>query len=168
MPSKPPSSYWDACLFIHYAAADHEWIETLDALVREARDRDLAIVTSTLSLVEAAFTPQEKEQRSPSLKVDETMSAMFDDFSLIQLVEFDRDIAEEARRLMRAAMREGRGLQAADAVHVASARALGVDVLYTTDTKLLSLCNRLGYQRASLPSSLSPYLPGKSPSQDAE
>ena len=93
---------------------------------------------------------------------------MFDDFSLIQLVEFDRDIAEEARRLMRMAMGEGRSLQAADAVHVASARALGVEVLYTTDTKLLSLCNEFGYQRASLPSSLSPYLPGLSPFQDAD
>ena len=91
---------------------------------------------------------------------------MFDDFSLIQLVEFDRNIAEEARRLTRLAMREGRGLQAADAVHVASARALGVEVLYTTDTRLLSLCNRLGFQRASLPSILNPYLPGMSPSHD--
>ncbi len=88
---------------------------------------------------------------------------MFDDFSLIQLV---RNIAEEARRLTRLAMREGRGLQAADAVHVASARALGVEVLYTTDTRLLSLCNRLGLQRASLPSILNPYLPGMSPSHD--
>ena len=143
MLSRPPVSYWDACLFIHYAAADPEWIEILDAMVGEARSSDRAIATATLSRVEAAFTPLERDQRALSPKVDEAMSAMFDDFTLIQMVEFDGDVAADARRLMRMAIAEGRSLKPADAVHVASARALGVEVLYTTDSKLLTLCNSL-------------------------
>lgn len=167
MPSKLPHSYWDACLFIHYAAADPKWIEKLDAMVGEARASGRAIVTSTLSRVEAAFIPREKEQRVLSAEVDDAMSAMFDDFSLIQLVEFDRDIAVDARRLVRTATGAGRSLKAADAVHIASAKAHGVEMLYTTDTQLVSLSNALGIQQASLPFSRSPYLPGMSPAHDA-
>lgn len=168
MPSKIPHSYWDACLFIHYAAADPKWIEKLDAMVGEARASGRAIVTSTLSRVEAAFIPREKEQRVLSAEVDVAMAAMFDDFSLIQLVEFDRDIANQARHLVRTAMGNGHSLKPADAIHVASARALEVEVLYTTDRPLLSLCGALGIQQASLPFSLSPYLPGMSPAHGTE
>ena len=83
MASEPRLSYWDSSLFIHYAAKSPQWIDTLDALVAEARNGNLNVATSALSTVEAAFSPREKEDAHLSHEVEQAFRAMFDDFTLI-------------------------------------------------------------------------------------
>ena len=163
MASEPVTSqlvYWDANLFIHYAARSPEWIQILDALVSEARSGKIQIATSTLSTVEAAFTPAEKESSELSLEVETAFRVMFEDFTLLRMVDFDRHIADAARVLMRAVVPSGRSLKPGDAIHVATARILNADAFFSTDERLNQLCNDFRWCAASLPVATSPMLPG--------
>ena len=169
MASEPVPSqlvYWDANLFIHYAARSPEWIQILDALVSEARSGKIQIATSTLSTVEAAFTPAEKESATLSLEVETAFRVMFEDFTLLRIVDFDRHIADVGRDLMRAVVPSGRSLKPGEAIHVATARVLKADAFFSTDERLNQLCNDFQWCAASTPVSMSPMLPGFSGGND--
>ena len=160
MPSEPRLSYWDSNLFIHYAAGSPEWIDALDALITEARSGDLRIATSAFSMVEAAFTPSEKDNAALSREVELAFRTMLEDFTLVRVVEFDRQIAGAARDLMRSVLPDRRSLKPGDAIHVATARALGADVFFSTDNRLRRLCAEYQWRHASEPVSRSPRMPG--------
>lgn len=165
MASEPRLSYWDANLFIHYAAKSPQWIETLDALVSEARSGDLKIATSAFSVVEAAFTPKEKQDAVLTPEVERAFAAMFDDFAMVRVVEFDRQIAQAAHDLMRSVLTHGRSLKPGDAIHVATAQVVNANVLYSTDESLTRLCNDFQWCTASAPVATSPMFPGFSGTQ---
>jgi predicted nucleic acid-binding protein len=96
-------------------------------------------VTSAISLVEVAYAKQEKDGRAPSAAVDAQITKLWVSPSPVMVAEFHPLIAADARTLIREAMVGGRSLKPNDAIHLATARSLGIRVVETYDRRLLTL-----------------------------
>lgn len=137
MPNEPNPIYWDTSVFLDYFAGTQEWMPILDALLDEAsRAGSSVIVTSTVSITEAAFVASERADRIIDTRVEAETDALWHDRSVVQLVEFDQVIAREARSLLRRAMEINRHLKPMDAIHLATAARSQVTDFHTTDTRL--------------------------------
>lgn len=137
MPDTPRMIYWDSSVFLHYIEGSPEWLPTLDAVIQNAtQDERLAIVTSTVAITEVAFAKAEKSGRVIDPGVEAEIDALWNDRSAVQLVEFDQGIAREARRLVRRSVELARALRPMDAIHLATAVAMGVEDFHTTDGRL--------------------------------
>ena len=140
-------TYWDSCLFLDYLNATPNGVEIVSPLVDAARAAEFTIVTSTLSLAEVAYVRRElREGLDP--KVEDGIDNMFRDESLLTLVEYDQEIGADARRLIRRTVSEDKRLKPADAIHLATAIAVGASVLYTFDLGLIGYANSLGVMSA--------------------
>lgn len=126
MPEVNVSLYWDANVFLNYLNGMPDLMADLDALLDAAQRGEILILTSTLSIVEVAFAAS--EQLGGSMRDD--IEAAIDDLwmppSPIRLVEFSAVVARSARSLMRDARARGWSLKPNDAIHLATARQMGV------------------------------------------
>jgi predicted nucleic acid-binding protein len=107
-------------------------VPDIAALLAEGDRREREIVTSTLTVTEVAFATQEKRAGALDPAVERRIDALWRPPSPVRLADFHVGIAEEARRLMREAIRHGwRRLKPGDAIHLATAVDLAADVLHT-------------------------------------
>lgn len=150
MPTKVELRYWDACLFLDYLNGTPNGIEIVAPLVAAARTEGFSIVTSTLSLVEVAFVGKELSEGLDQ-NVEDAIDDMFGDETLLTLVEFDQEIAAHARALIRRTVSEDKRVKPADAIHLATAAAVGASVLHTFDSALIGHANALGVVPAGQP-----------------
>lgn len=137
MPDEASRIYWDSNVLLSYVDGDADRLPTLDELLRQSRAGDIELLTSTLSQVEVAFAPSEKEQE----QLDPEIEARIDEFWLpgspVKMVEFYPTLAAEARNLMRQALAGGRsGLKGPDAIHLATAARMGARDFHTYDADL--------------------------------
>ena len=120
--------FWDTNLFIYlledYGAAS--------ARVAELRERMLErgdeLCTSTLTLGEVLVKPAERGHESLCREYEEVLART------AQLVAFDRGVA---RRY--AEIRRNRGIRPPDAIQLACAAQVGVDLFITNDDRLSRL-----------------------------
>lgn len=137
MPSKDPESryYWDACVFLAFAKNEAGRSRDIEALLDDAETGRIQIMTSMISITEVA-----NGVRQAAGKRDYVIEQKIDDLwrppSPIVLVDVYRSVAEGARDLMRLAVDRPGKLTPIDAIHLASARSLGVDRLHTYDERL--------------------------------
>lgn len=137
MPNAARMIYWDSCVFLHYIEGTTRWLPILDTLLDDASNTDdLIILTSTLSITEVAFAKTEKSNKLLDPGVEAAIDALWDDRSVIRLVEYDQIIAREARTLLRRSTMTGRSLKPADAIHLTTAQAMNVTDFHTTEDKL--------------------------------
>jgi predicted nucleic acid-binding protein len=138
MPGKLRLLYWDSCVFLSYINADPGRIDTLDAILDEIykSNGEMKIVTSILTKIEVAGAAIEYSTRILSSAVEQKIDALWNDESVIGLIELHDGIAMRARELMRQALTQGWSLKPPDAIHLASAQWLGVEELHTYDDKL--------------------------------
>jgi predicted nucleic acid-binding protein len=137
MPDAPKPIYWDTSVFLDYFAGTQAWMPILDALLDEAsRAGKIVIVTSTVAITEAAFVASERADKIIDPAVEVEMDALWNDRSVVQLVEFDQIIARVARSLLRRAIEINRHLKPMDAIHLATAVRSQVTDFHTTDTRL--------------------------------
>lgn len=94
-----------------------------------AEEGKYKVFTSTLTLAEVV-----KLRRGPVTPDDklEQIAALFD-YEFIELIELDRGIGEDARRLC-----QTQGLKPNDAVHLASATRGGCDILLAWDDRFVA------------------------------
>lgn len=145
-----PLVYWDSCLFIDYLNATPAGVEIVLPLVEEARTGKITIVTSTFSLAEVAYASRElTEGLDPA--IEDAIDSMFRDKSLLTLVEYDQEIGADARRLIRRTLIGAKTIKPADALHLASAAAVGADALYTFDGDFLESADVLAVVPAMRP-----------------
>lgn len=137
MPASRPLVYWDSCVFLSYLEKTPSRIGTLDAVVEEARQKHILIVTSTLSIAEVAYAAQERTAGSPNPAILDLIDGLWNDPTVVLVLEFNRVIAEQARDIVRRGLFERRSLKAADAVHLATAVNRGVSDFHTYDGNLL-------------------------------
>lgn len=138
IPGKIRFIYWDSCVFLSYINADQGRIDTLDAILNEVHksNGETKIVTSILTKIEVASSAVEYATRVLSSDIEQKIDALWNDESVIGLIELHDGIAIRARNLMRQALTQGWSLKPPDAIHFASAQWLGVEELHTYDDKL--------------------------------
>ncbi len=120
-PKQPHYIYWDSCVFLDYIQKTPGRVQIIDDLWREiAQDKDAKIITSTVSIVEVAYSRYEKEQDALDPEVESTIDAMWSNPSIL-LVEASQPILLMARDLMRDAIPNGWVLKPRDAMHLATA-----------------------------------------------
>lgn len=145
MPDARRTVYWDSCVFLDYINGIPEKLPILDSLIDRAGPRgDIEIVTSTLSIAEVAFGRLDQSGTNLDPSIEAKIDALWTD-SIVKQVEFHKGIAFEARDLIRAARIAGAGLQAADAIHLATARRIGAAEFQTYDSKLFRHSGLVGF-----------------------
>jgi predicted nucleic acid-binding protein len=121
----PSSVYWDACVFIDLLQQTAGRYDACEDCRQRAEKGELILITSAITIAEV--------NKLPSLgSLPEVQSRVILEFfenSYIVLRQVDRAVAEKAHELTRT-----HGLMPMDAVHVATALAMQVDVFLTYDT----------------------------------
>ncbi len=138
MANDPRLVYWDANVAQSYIEGVADRLPVLDAQLEQSTSAQhgLKLLTSTLSIVEVAYAAQEKEQRMLDPQIEDKINALWEDPRAIQLVEVYEQITRDARTLMRQALVHGWSLKPHDAIHLATARRLGVVEFHTYDKPL--------------------------------
>lgn len=94
-------------------------------------DRDILLVTSTLTIVEVAFDKTEKDRKLLDISIEQKIDKLWYPNSGVRLVDFHQGIARRARELMRIAVTRGWKSQPVDAIHPATAETMNVSELHT-------------------------------------
>jgi predicted nucleic acid-binding protein len=130
-----PAYYWDSCVMLSYINGDSNRLPDIEALL-DRSGKDFRLVTSVLSIVEVAFAKIEQDARALSDEQAAAISKLWEPNSPITTSEFYQLIAEDAQALIREAMTRKWSLQAADAIHLATADRLKVVEFHTYDQPL--------------------------------
>ena len=136
MPTDTARVYWDACVFLAYINGEEERLPAIDEVLTLARTKKLAVVTSTVSIVEVACAAQEQQGHVLDAEADNAISNLWVPGSPIVLVDFYGLIANAARSLMRQAVERGWQLKPMDAIHLATANHAAAVEFHTYDDKL--------------------------------
>jgi predicted nucleic acid-binding protein len=130
--------YWDANVFLSLLGDDPARMPVIESILNRVRASGSKeeIVTSTLSITEVAFGAEEQLGGPLDSEVEDRINALWDDPSTIKLRDFDRLIARDARQLIRSARERGWSLKPADAIHLATAKAVGAAEFNTYDERL--------------------------------
>ncbi len=138
--------YWDSDVFLSYIGAHSQRINTVSALLEEIQeDDDAVIVTSVVAKVEVAYAAHEKAQRALDPQAEADIDALWEDSSVVEIIDLSYHIALMARSLIREAMLRNWALRANDAIHLASAQWLpGVQEFHTYETRLKKFSNVIG------------------------
>lgn len=140
-------TYCDANVFLAYFNAEPSRIVVLDQLFEEIqRDSERKIVTSVLSITEVSYVVQERQRRQLDEAVHEKFEQFWGDTSLVEFVDFSTVLARQARDLIRQVIAMNRVLPPNDAIHLVSARFVGVSQCFTYDEKLHSFSDIMGYE----------------------
>ena len=129
--------YWDANAFLAHLLGEAERVEACEAVLEQAEQGRLLIVTSALTLAEVlALRGKEKLPADPAIR--KTVVDFFkNEFIAVQNVT--RQVAELARDLV-----WDHGITPKDAVHVASALTVEAPILETFDRDLIRKSGTIG------------------------
>ena len=139
--------YWDSCVWLSYINGYPDRLPVLEALLADSRTRlaDIELVTSTIAQTEVAFALPEWESHTLDSGVETKIDSLWADARAITLVEYHTVIAKEARDLIRIGIESCWQLKPLDAIHLATARWLGVYEFHTYDTKLPRYSDDVGF-----------------------
>lgn len=146
MPDLPDYVYWDANCFLHYINESPESINTLQGILSEVEQSEgkRKIVTSMLSLVEVAHSGQELINRTLDESTLNKIEHLFNDSSVVLLVEFSPFIAKQAREIMRIGLENSLKRDPRDCIHLATAKYMKVSEAHTYDKALWAYSDHLG------------------------
>ncbi len=123
--------YWDADVFLHYIEGTPQYIGVLDALLKSASDGDIEIVTSIISIGEVAYDTAEMKAQALDADIETKLDALWDDRSVINLINVSHFVMYEARQMIRQAVADGKELYVNDAIHLASAKRVNAAEFHT-------------------------------------
>ncbi|MFH1743528.1 MAG: PIN domain-containing protein [bacterium] len=130
--------YWDACVFLAGITGEANRLPVVESLLQKCENEDIYIHTSILSLVEVAFSRNEKDFRQQDPKIEEAINDLWAPASKIRIVEFYDLLAIRAKTLMREVMEKGWMIKPADAIHLVTAQSVGVDEFHTYDKSVIN------------------------------
>ena len=133
---KPPHErmriYWDSCLFIDLVQRSGDHIVVLDQLVEAAKQEELVLVTSALTLAEVLGKRNKPSKpggpTKPISPEEEQRIIDFFENPYISIRPCDRHTGQVAGTIARQF-----SLRPRDAIHVATALNANVPVMHTTD-----------------------------------
>ena len=130
--------YWDANVFNALFGREDGRVETCEAIERSVREGNVLIYTSTATFVECVWIKGLERRLNPT---HESVISKYFQHKFIRPVICDRQISDSARSLL---WKFYPGLKSKDAIHVASALFVGVDVLHTYDDFLIGMYGKIG------------------------
>jgi predicted nucleic acid-binding protein len=130
--------YWDANVFHALFGQEAGRVEACEKIEKVAREGKVHIYTSTATFVECVWLKGLPRVLEPK---HESIIGKYFQHIFIRPVLCDRQICEHARALI---WQFHPGLKPKDAIHVASALFIGVDVLHTYDDFLLKMSGKVG------------------------
>ncbi len=114
--------YWDTDVFLSYLNAHPERLPVLEAILEDiSKNKQAKIITSAITKVEVSWVAHEKLNRVLDSKEEERIDNLWNDTSILEVIEFNDEIALIARGLMREGMINGWKLKTFDAIQIASA-----------------------------------------------
>lgn len=135
MPADPRRLYFDANVFLAYVGNEEGRADTVQALLDEARRAEIVIVTSVLSIAEVAYGAHERDE-GLSEAGEQAIEELWTPASPVTLVDVSQAVTRNARTIIRVAKIQGlSGFRGADAVHLATARMFGCEVIFTYETE---------------------------------
>lgn len=139
MPDKTPKVYWDACTFIEYVngvSVD----DPIGIVVEAAIKRRVQIYTSVISIAEVAYGKIEKNSGNLDKNIERQIEKLWQAGSPFFQIEVFGSLCHQAKALLREIKSRGRGgVGGADAIHLASARLVGVDEFHTANGRIKKL-----------------------------
>lgn len=137
--------YWDANIFLSYINNEPEKVPILEAILDQVSQNNKdKIVTSSLSKVEVAWAATEKNNRSLDTEQEDMIDSLWNDSSVVEIVDFNDEITHIARSLLRRAMARGWRLRTNDAIHLATAEWVGAFEMNTYDDRLFKYSELIG------------------------
>jgi predicted nucleic acid-binding protein len=142
--------YWDSCVFLSHINGMPDRTQTISDILSEiGGDPASIILTSSESIVEVAHALYEKEQKQLDSDIEAIIDAMWDDSSIVEMIDNGPHIAKIARKLIRDAIPNGWVLKSKDAVHLASAMwydryVSSVGEFHTYDDRLFKYGTMIG------------------------
>lgn len=150
---------WDANVFLSYIDGTPDRLPHIEAILEEARRGHVEIVTSTASITEVAYGSVEMDRRALDPAIQAKIEGLWAPASPVRLSEVSVLVVEGARSIMRDAIPTGTHVpKPMDAVHLSTARRLGVDEFQSYDGPLRRAARRIGLT-SNEPSTASPLLP---------
>ena len=137
------SIYWDSCTFVSFIDETAGRTQDLRAIMEEARNKEVVIYTSAISITEVAFKTAE-QSGGLDREVEDKIDKLWHPSSPVRVVDYSRLVAYDARELLRKKLELGFSLKPLDAIHIATAIRAKVDELQTYDAKLKKWGEPLG------------------------
>lgn len=131
MPASAQRVYLDANALVAYVGGEPARAPVMRSLLQEAHRGEVDILTSVLSITEVAYGAQERDA-GLSAAGEQEIDTLWEPASPITLVDISERVTRDARSIIREARAQNlSGVRSADALHLATARLYGVDVIYT-------------------------------------
>lgn len=138
--------YCDANVFLAYFNAEQGRVQTLDQLFEEIqKDSQRKVITSVVSITEVSHVAEERARNRTDQKIHDALENFWGDSSLVEFIDFNELIARQARDLIRRAISLKYVLRTNDAIHLTSAKYVGVSEFFTYDQKLQKFGSLMGY-----------------------
>ncbi len=144
MASKQRRLYWDACLFLYFINQESEHVSTINALISEAKNGRIQLVTSVISVAEVAFAALEGQHHSLNPDALTQIDQMWNDYPAVLIVELNPGLARAARDIKRFALQYHFKLEINDAIHLATAKYVGADECNTAEDGWFRFQDHLG------------------------
>lgn len=122
--------YLDANVFLAYVLNEGP-APIIEEVLREGRAGERKLITSTLTIAEVAFVAGESQGGSLHPEALSVIDSLWDTGSPVAMFEATMSVMYRARDLARSARSVSRQVKPGDAIHLATAREVGVDVIYT-------------------------------------
>lgn len=131
MPADQIRVYADACVFIAFVGNEESRADIVQAVLDDARNRRIELLTSVLSIAEVAFAANDSTG-VVSPEDERAIDQLWVPASPITLVDISETVTRTARSLIRQARVDGGGgVRSADALHLASAQLHGCSRFFT-------------------------------------
>ncbi len=130
MPADQIRVYADACVFIAFVGNEEGRADIVQAVLDDARNRRIELLTSVLSIAEVAFAANDSTG-VVSPEDEQAIDQLWVPASPITLVDVSETVTRTARSLIRQARGGGGGVRSADALHLASAQLHGCSRFFT-------------------------------------
>lgn len=134
----PKRYYWDACVFLSEINANPDRVPIIEAILDDCDQGKAEIYTSILSIAEVAYAEAEKNSKVLDEETRKKIDAFWLPPSPIKMIEIGEPILWDAQDLIRTALKSGKSLKPADAIHLATAKRLTLDAVHTYDEKMKS------------------------------
>jgi predicted nucleic acid-binding protein len=142
-----PRLYWDSCVFLALIEGDDSArLPIIQSLLMDAEQKKIEIFSSHLTVAEVAYGKAEKDGRALNASTEEKINKLWHPDSPFKLVEVHFLNSFDAKSIVRDGITNSRAIKPHDAIHLATAKRLGISEFHTYDELLWRWDSVLGFR----------------------